>query len=202
MDLGKWMKIYEQILADFGFSRERDEESAKLLAELGKEKLLDCSVLNLLNGKEVAVIGGAYCGEKISEEIIITAGKAVERFPLTPSVHVTDLEESAETLLKLERSGCILVIHAHGDNMHKIREIVPRLKSFVATTQSYPFGRVYNFGGFTDGDRAVIIAKTFGARKIGIYGFDFEKAEGLKLKKLRWARKILEMEGCIPQKSS
>ncbi|MEM2818029.1 MAG: hypothetical protein QXN39_06050, partial [Archaeoglobaceae archaeon] len=77
-----------------------------------------------------------------------------------------------------------------------------RLKSFVATTQSKPFGRVYNFCGFTDGDRAVLIAKKFGAKKITLYGFDFEKAEGTKLKKLKWAKKILEIEGCIPQKSS
>lgn len=202
MELWKWMKIYEQIIADFGFSREKDEESARLLAELGKGKLLDCSVLNIINGREVAIIGGAYSGEKISGDLVITAGKAVERFPLIPSVHVTDLEESAEKLLELEKNGCILVIHAHGDNMERIREIVPKLKSFVATTQSYPFDRVYNFGGFTDGDRAVIIAKTFGAKKIRLYGFEFEKAEGLKLKKLKWAKKILEMEGCIQQKSS
>ncbi|MEM3698594.1 MAG: 6-hydroxymethylpterin diphosphokinase MptE-like protein [Archaeoglobaceae archaeon] len=202
MHLEQWLKIYEEILRDFGFSKERDEESAKLIAELGRDKLLDSSVLECIRGKDVAVIGGAYENEKIKEDFVITAGKALEKVSLIPSVHVTDLEEPLKKLLELEKEGCILVIHAHGDNMHRIKEVVPRLKSFVATTQSKPFDRVYNFCGFTDGDRAVLIAKKFGAKKITLYGFDFEKAEGTKLKKLKWAKKILEIEGCIPQKSS
>ncbi|MFN3384904.1 MAG: 6-hydroxymethylpterin diphosphokinase MptE-like protein [Archaeoglobaceae archaeon] len=202
MHLEQWLKIYEEILRDFGFSKEKDEESARLIAELGKDKLLDSSVLERLRGKDVAVIGGAYENEKIEEDFVITAGKAIEKVSLIPSVHVTDLEEPLEKLLELEKKGCILVIHAHGDNVSRIREVIPRLRNFVATTQSRPFDRVYNFGGFTDGDRAVLIAKNFGARKIVLYGFNFEKAEGVKLRKLKWAKKILEIEGCIPQKFS
>lgn len=199
MDLEQWLRIYEEIIRDFGFSRERDEESARLIAELGKEKLLEHTVLERIRGKEVAIIGGAYENEKVEEKFVITAGKAIEKTSIIPAIHVTDLEEPVEKLLHLEKSGCILVIHAHGDNIEKIREIVPRIGSFVATTQSRPFGRVYNFGGFTDGDRAVLIAKRFGAKKITLYGFDFDKAEGLKLKKLKWAKKILEIAGCITQ---
>lgn len=202
MRIEQWLEIYEEILKDFGFSREKDEESARLIAELGKGKLLESSVLECIRGKEVAVVGGAYENEKIEEEFVITAGKAIEKVSLVPSIHVTDLEEPLEKILELEKRGCILVIHAHGDNVDRIREVVPRLRGFVATTQSKPFGRVYNFGGFTDGDRAVLIAKNFGAKKIVLYGFDFERAEGIKLKKLRWARRILEIEGCIPQRSS
>ncbi|MDW7989832.1 MAG: DUF115 domain-containing protein [Archaeoglobaceae archaeon] len=202
MELDEWMKIYDQIISDFGFSREKDEESARLIFEIGYDKLLDSLVLECIRGKEVAVIGGAYNGEEISEEFIITAGKAIERVHFFPSVHVTDLEESLEKLLELEKRGCILVIHAHGDNMQRIREVVPKLKSFVATTQSVPFKKIYNFGGFTDGDRAVLIAKRFGAKKIKLYGFDFEKSDGIKLKKLKWAKKILEIEGCTQQKFS
>jgi hypothetical protein len=68
----------------------------------------------------------------------------------------------------------------------------------VGTTQSVPFDRIYNFGGFTDGDRAALIAKKFGARKIRLYGFNFEKADNkIKLKKLKWAKRILEKEGII-----
>ncbi|MEM4156370.1 MAG: 6-hydroxymethylpterin diphosphokinase MptE-like protein [Archaeoglobaceae archaeon] len=197
MDLRDWLKIYEQILLDFNFSRAKDEESAKLIAELGKGKLLDSKVLECIRGREVAVVGGAYHGETIKEDFIITAGKAVEKVDFKPDIHVTDLEESLEIILALQKSGCILVLHAHGDNMDRIREIVPYVDSFVATTQCEPFDKVYNFGGFTDGDRAVLIAKKFGAKKISLYGFDFEKGEGLKLKKLKWAKKILEIEGIL-----
>jgi len=197
MELSEWLKIYEQIISDLGFSREKDEEAAKLIATLGGRKLLNCEVLNCIKGKEVAVIGGAYEGEEIRENFVITAGKALERVKLIPKIHVTDLEEEVDRIVELEKNGCILVFHAHGDNMDRIRGIVPKVKSFVATTQSKPFDRVYNFGGFTDGDRAALIAKRFGAKNIVLYGFDFDKGEGMKLKKLKWAKKILELEGIL-----
>lgn len=197
MELSEWLRIYEQILADLNFSRERDEEAARLISKLGRGKLLECKVLECIRGREVAVIGGAYSGERIEEEFVITAGKAVEKVDFTPSIHVTDMEESLELLLKLQDSGCILVLHAHGDNIHRICKVVPHLRHFVATTQSEPFDRVYNFCGFTDGDRAALIAKKFGAKKIALYGFDFSRGEGLKLKKLNWAKRILELEGII-----
>ncbi len=197
MELNEWLKIYEQIIKDLGFSRRRDEDAAKLIATIGGEKLLECDVLNCIRGKDVAVIGGAYEGKDVKEDFVITAGKALEKVKLIPKIHVTDLEEEVDRMVELEKNGCILVFHAHGDNMDRIREVVPRVRRFVATTQCEPFDRVYNFGGFTDGDRAAIIAKRFGAKKIVLYGFDFEKGEGLKLKKLKWARRILELEGIL-----
>ncbi|WP_290598054.1 MULTISPECIES: 6-hydroxymethylpterin diphosphokinase MptE-like protein [unclassified Archaeoglobus] len=198
MNVMQWFKIYEEILADFGFSREEDEKAAKIMKELGGGKLMDESALEVLKGKDVAVIGGAYEGEEIREDVKITAGKAIYRVDFTPNIHVTDLEEDEGILVELESKGCILVLHAHGDNIEQIRSVVPKLKKFVGTTQSVPFDRIYNFGGFTDGDRAALIAKKFGARKIRLYGFNFEKADNkIKLKKLKWAKRILEKEGII-----
>ncbi len=197
MELSDWLKIYEEIVKDFGFSKEDDEKAAKLIHELARDKLLDSSVLEVIKGRDVAVVGGAYEGEKIREDFVISAGKSILKLNFVPNVHVTDLEENDEILVKLSEEGCILVIHAHGDNMERIRSVVPKLQSFVATTQALPFDKIYNFFGFTDGDRAALIAKRFGAKKIVLYGFDFDRAEGKKRKKLRWARKILEMEGII-----
>ncbi len=192
------MSIYEEILRDFGFSREEDEKAARLMKELGGEKLLDCSVLEFLKSKRVAVVGGAYEGEKIEEKVVITAGKALKKVEFVPDVHVTDMEEDVELLKSVEEKGCILVLHAHGDNVDRIVEVVPAVGKFLATTQSLPFDRVYNFGGFTDGDRAAVMAKRFGAKTVKLYGFDFEKAENpIKQKKLKWAKRILQREGII-----
>lgn len=192
------MKLYEKILHEFGFSREEDERAAKIMKDLAGEKLLDCSVLEFIKGKTVAVIGGAYKGERMEEELIITAGKAVSKVGFTPHIHVTDMEEDEDLLAELEENGCILVLHAHGDNISRIRSVVPRVRRFVGTSQSIPFDRIYNFGGFTDGDRAALIAKRFGARSIKLYGFDFESADNpIKLKKLKWAKIILKKEGII-----
>ncbi len=199
MRIETWLNFfYPKILKDFGFKRELDELSAKLLHDVAKDRLLDCSVLERrIKGKDVAVVGGAYGGERFECDIVITAGKAVMKYDGVPDIHVTDLEEPDDLILKLEREGCILVIHAHGDNLDRIRSVVPKLKAFVGTTQSRPFGRVYNFCGFTDGDRAALIAKRFGAKTVKLVGFDFERASGVKLRKLMWAKRILEHEGLI-----
>ncbi len=198
MELEDWLELYKKILLDFGFDKDEDERAALIMHKLGGNKLLDSSTLNMIRGKDVAVVGGAYGGEEIEEDFIITAGKAVTKVEFVPNIHVTDMEEDDEILVNLEKSGCLLVLHAHGDNINRIKSVVPKLEKFVATTQSVPFDRVYNFGGFTDGDRAAIIAKKFGAKKIRLYGFNFQVAENeIKLKKLRWAKIILEKEGII-----
>ena len=208
MNLEIWLnEFYPKILEDFGFRAEDDESSAKLMHDLGRGKLLDSSVLkNIIEGKDVVVIGGAVSENDLPriepDRVKITAGKAILRLRelipgFVPDVHVTDMEEPDELIIDLERRGCVLVLHAHGDNVHRIRSVVPKLGSFIATTQSKPFDRIYNFTGFTDGDRAAIIAKEFGARRIELLGFDFRKAEGIKLKKLMWAERILRFEGII-----
>jgi hypothetical protein len=68
----------------------------------------------------------------------------------------------------------------------------------VMTTQSSPFRQVRNYGGFTDGDRAVVLARHFGAQQIFLLGFDFlhpkpkkGKDPEVKLRKLAWARRII-----------
>jgi len=204
MRLDDWFIFYSKILSDFGFSREEDERAAKLMHELAAGKLLDAEVLRrVIEGKRVAVIGYAIDAEefrRIREEVKITAGKAILKIleydpDFVPDIHVTDMEED-DVVVELDKRGSLLVLHAHGDNIDRINSIVPRVSKFVGTTQSTPFNRIYNFGGFTDGDRAAILVKEMGAEVV-LYGFDFEKASGIKKRKLEWAKKILEFEGIL-----
>jgi len=200
MKLEEWFEIYHQILSDFGFEERRDKESARLMHELAGEKLLDeREIEKVVRGRDVSVIGGAI-SSCVEDEVIITAGKSILRWikisSRVPDIHVTDMEESADLLSWIQKKGCLLVLHAHGDNMERIRDVIPKVGCFVGTTQHKPFNRIYNFGGFTDGDRAVLIAKKFGAKRIKLHGFSFN-GEGIKGKKLMWARKILEMEGIL-----
>ena len=60
------------------------------------------------------------------------------------------------------------------------------------------FRSVVNYGGFTDGDRAVCIARHFGAKEILMEGFDFENPRlrrgddfEMSSKKLKWAERII-----------
>ena len=69
----------------------------------------------------------------------------------------------------------------------------------ILTTQSTPENTVFDFGGFTDGDRAVCIAQEFGVRRVLLEGFDYDDPmpkEGsdpaVKLRKLAWAKRIVE----------
>jgi len=94
----------------------------------------------------------------------------------------------------------LAVVHAHGDNMEALKMYIHKFKRVLPTVQVEPFPGVYNFGGFTDGDRAVCLAEHFKAREIVLYGFDFHgsvgkysftKNEELKRKKLLWAERIV-----------
>ena len=51
--------------------------------------------------------------------------------------------------------------------------MVKKMKNCIGTTQTNPFNKVQNFGGFTDGDRGVFLASYFNAKKIILFGMDF-----------------------------
>jgi hypothetical protein len=93
--------------------------------------------------------------------------------------------------------GAAIVVHAHGDNMEALRKFVPKLRNVIGTTQTKPFGKLFNFGGFTDGDRCVFLAKELGATSITLLGFDFQDmgASETKRKKLKLAEKLVRAAG-------
>lgn len=106
---------------------------------------------------------------------------------------VTDLDGPANLIL---RGNTLKVVHAHGDNIERIVNLVPRMEgSILGTTQSIPVGSVRNIGGFTDGDRSVIMAVLMGAERVKIYGFDFEnpvdEPKDKKIMKMKVAKDIL-----------
>ena len=51
--------------------------------------------------------------------------------------------------------------------------MVKKMKNCIGTTQTNPFNKIQNFGGFTDGDRGVFLASYFNAKKIILFGMDF-----------------------------
>ena len=202
MRFAEWKHIYHAIACDFGYSIDRDRKSARFMHELGRNKLMESSALDFLRGQEVWIVGNSPEVleelDKISGGKVIVAGKAIERVHgfINFDVLVTDMDESTEKILEAEKKA-VLVLHAHGDNIERVREVVPLIGEFVGTTQTEPFNRIYNFGGFTDGDRAVLLAMHFKAEKINLIGFDFERARGIKRKKLWWAEFILRYAGVI-----
>ncbi len=205
MDFETWHPFYEQILKEFGFSREKDEAvAAELDKLLGGNRVSDSSLRKIIRGKEITVAGN---GPNLEKEIgdargvLLTADEATSvalREGLVPAILVTDLDGDVADQVKANAEGTIAVVHGHGDNGPAVREWAPRFSgATVATTQSKPLGGLRNFGGFTDGDRAVFLADHFGAARIRLVGFDFEHPNAkdvdrrTKQRKLDWAYILL-----------
>ena len=212
MKFEEWEPIYKLILADMHFDRIYDENSARLLSRMLETKarkkipdIIEIEILrNAIKGMDVLVCGKAPCLKDDIKKIdsgkyvVIAADGATSVLMdngITPDIIVTDLDGNMDDEVKANERGAIMVVHAHGDNMDALGEELPRLKRVIGTTQANPNINVYNFGGFTDGDRCVFLAKEMGARSIVLVGFDFEdkNVTPLKKKKLVWAKKLISM---------
>ena len=203
MRYADWEPHYLEILDYFGFDRAGDEEAARLLASLlDRDNLL--SLAALAEGNDITVCGNAPCLKDELENvhgIVFAADAAAEVLDnagIRPDAIFTDLDGATDRFIDMNREGTIVVIHAHGDNMPLLRHWVPRFPgNIVGTTQAAPLPHVHNFGGFTDGDRAVFAAEELGASSITLAGFDLDDkdVDPLKRGKLYWARKLLALIG-------
>jgi len=203
MDFKTWEPWYREILEYFGFSRAQDEEAARLLeALLSRDDLPALEAL--IGGREVTVCGNAPCLKDDLPKIrgVVCAADAaadvLDEHGIRPDAVFTDLDGTSDRLLSMNESGTIVVVHAHGDNMSLLRYWVPQFRGpLVGTTQSFPLPHVHNFGGFSDGDRAVFAADDLGAGHITLLGFDLDdkNVDPVKRGKLFWARKLLAAIG-------
>lgn len=210
-----WFPYYQDIRQQFGYSTEKDQEAANLLSNMIGKKALDIKVLQKkIAGKEVLAVG-AGDGLVADIEFIRNSRKFVKivadgatQFLLEnhvkPDIVVTDLDGDPFFLRKAERAGAILIIHSHSDNVNSLKKIVPTVRHVIGSTQVMPVKNVYNFGGFTDGDRCVFLADEFGAKEIVLVGMEFGGKVGkysnkarkniqLKRDKMKVGKRLLEM---------
>jgi len=202
----EWEPIYEEILEDFGYDRTSDENSARLL----KAVMMNSDLIfddDIVMQTKATVFG---CSDDLEKDIktvpprgtLIASGSSVRRLKeagILPDIVVTDLDGEIEAQIEASKMGAVTFIHAHGDNSELIQKYAQEfIGPVVLTTQSRPDNIVSNYGGFTDGDRAVCIARHFGARDILLLGFDFDRPSAkemsdpmVKAMKLRWAKKII-----------
>jgi hypothetical protein len=205
MQFATWEPIYRSILQDFGFSPDRDEDAAMLLKELlrDREPLL-CVAEAIIGGQEVVVCGNApildkeLVGLQERDAVFLAADGATSvllRQGIVPDMVVTDLDGPFSAILKANQMGSIVVVHAHGDNLDALNRYVPLLERIIGTVQCRPMPGLYNFGGFTDGDRCVFLAKELGAASITLVGFDYEdeSVTPRKKRKLEWAKRLIEL---------
>jgi uncharacterized Rossmann fold enzyme len=209
MTISGWEQKYVKILYEFNYDKKSDIESAKKLNVILK-KTSTKKLRLLINNKVVFVIGAGpsllssipYLKKYQATKIVADgATQALIENRIMPQIVVTDLDGDWAALRKAARK-CVVVAHAHGDNKDKL-DLVSEFPICFGTTESKQFGKIHNFGGFTDGDRAVFLANHFGAKKIILFGMDFGQKIGkyskarisdrkTKLKKLKCGKKLLE----------
>lgn len=224
MEFGLWEKYYTEILEDFGFSRKNDEESAKLLDEIlsteGCLTLDDLSQIVGFSDKFIVFGAGPSLNEHIEmlkkdydlkDYVLVAADGATTALieqKVAPDIVATDLDGKLDDILLANIRGANIIVHAHGDNIDKIATVTSFFNNVLGTTQAQPVGNLYNFGGFTDGDRALFLAVALGASEIILAGMDFgdmvtkysrpniekdvEKADDFKKKKLMYAEKFTQ----------
>lgn len=219
MDFTTWKPVYESILHDFGFSQSDDENAAALLDSLLQKQMVVRSlnvVCSLLKHKHIIVCGAGPSLESslithrfmFGKAVCIAADGATSallKYDIIPDVIVTDLDGNVEDQIEANAKGSLAIIHAHGDNQLSLKQYVSQFTGhLVGTTQSNPklYSSLYNFGGFTDGDRAVFLADHCKAQKISLIGFDFTGTIGSysypskkdvkqKLQKLQWCQRLI-----------
>lgn len=215
----EWKPIYLDILRDFNFAKDKDEEAAKILNNFLKNKNLISfyNLRKLIENKEIIIIGAGpsledslqVCSNEVKNKLKIVADGATSallKHNIIPDIIVTDLDGNIIDQIRACSEGSIVVIHAHGDNIEQIKRYVPEFHGFIiGTTQTNPrrYENLHNFGGFTDGDRAVFLAHHFKPKEICLIGFDFNteigeyscaenKDKGKKFKKLQWCNFLID----------
>ncbi len=214
------VEIVGEIRRDLGFKESEDRLAAALMCELLSGRGLDLRDVPV--AREVVVVGAGpsvrrlpEVREELEDRVVYAADGACEallRAGIVPDVVVTDLDGRVEFLLMAVRAGAVPVVHAHGDNVDRLARWVPVLadEGVLGTCQvDPPCPELVNPGGFTDGDRAVVLAARRGARRVLTVGMDFGelttefsrpgegrgvfRADPVKRRKLEWGERIVRM---------
>jgi len=210
MEYKEWRRFYNAIREELKLSEAKDRKSAEMLnsmiAEQNTEKIAGIIRKNIVNifgaGPNLEKVRKIPSGRGIKNIACDGAASYLLELKCVPDIIISDLDGKIEDIIKAEKRGSTVMIHAHGDNIDKIAHYAGKFSAPFGTTQLKPFGKLFNFGGFTDGDRAVFIAEHFKPEEINLYGFDFSGKIGKysfterkdverKRKKLKWAERLV-----------
>lgn len=209
-----WRATDAAIRAEFGYPEADDRAAAReLQALLGPAATRWREVAARVRNRRNVVVAGA--GPSLADapaslfvgHITVACDGASQRLRelgVVPDVVVSDLDGQPEALHWAAGQGALMVVHAHGDNRAALARLVPGLGPQVwGTHQVEPtpdLEPLRNLGGFTDGDRAVLLCEALGAKEALLVGFDFDAPPSAyshawdprtKPRKLAWAKRIV-----------
>ncbi|MFW9909274.1 MAG: 6-hydroxymethylpterin diphosphokinase MptE-like protein [Candidatus Thorarchaeota archaeon] len=196
-----WRPIYLDIVDKLSLDVFLDQEATRLLTELLKEvnpKPLLQDLEHRIKGNPIVICGAGPSLETHLQSLILEenlrpiyvaadgAVSALLNLGYECSILVTDLDGNLDDIREATERGALTIVHAHGDNVDKVREIVPNLGAVLGSTQVEPTERVFLWGGFTDGDRACYIVSSYAPCRIILAGMDFGNTVG------KWSKPMHE----------
>ena len=221
----EWKVWYAEIARALHLSEVKDQAATDRLSLLISHGSTPEDLKNLLRRRAAIVFGAGPSlefdiREAVKQDVFlhtstICADGATSAFLQTtgrpPDIIVSDLDGNLDDIMYANRKGAMVLVHAHGDNIPVVNKYTPQLvMPLVGTTQVDERLNVYNFGGFTDGDRAAFAAEAHGANPIILAGMDLDgmvgqyskpslsgpvQASKRKLLKLGFAKRLLEWLG-------
>ncbi len=196
--INEWLSIYEEIVKLLNIDKKSDIEATYLLANMLKNidlEKMHTIIKNKFAGKNILLFAAGPTltihADKIlryfiksvpRDSIALVAVDGVAKYfreiGIAPDAIVTDLDGDIDSILYYgERHNTIVFVHAHGDNMDKLKKVVPKLLKagayIVGTTQVKPVKPLMNYTGFTDGDRALSTVLYYNPKRVIMVGMDF-----------------------------
>ncbi|MFX1505170.1 MAG: 6-hydroxymethylpterin diphosphokinase MptE-like protein [Promethearchaeota archaeon] len=197
----EWKKSYLQIMDKLDFDTEADRRAVRLLethlAKFSPNKKNEILLkLKIIQNKPVIIAGAgpslkkdfstlfkaSYSSKILFNFQIISVDGATTLFKqekIIPSIVVTDLDGDLVSISWAIKNGALALIHAHGDNQQQLSLFFQKYRNIIyendvwGTAQCEPGEFLFNFGGFTDGDRAIFLTFHFQSPLVGLIGFDF-----------------------------
>ncbi len=200
-----WLEIYDAIRALMRYTIATDLYATQLSESLMYQKIIEHmeepqrlvsrifdNTCDKIHYAETCILGGSSTlEEQIRKPYLLSncetviavdgASRLAKNHGIIPDIVVTDLDGSWDTLTHLFKEKTIFVIHAHGDNIAALRLLLPLspYNRTLLTIQTKPYigiGKV--IGGFTDGDRALVLAIACRAKRIVLLGMNFSEKTG------------------------
>ena len=198
VDWEEWQPFYLDIVSRLDLNPDEDIKATLILDSLLQNIQLKPLLGNLratIENRIVVVCGAGPSLDKhlqtiessnsLNNAVFIAADgatSALREYGYDCKIIVTDLDGDLKDILEFANDGAIPIVHAHGDNISKLREIVPKFDYVIGSTQVEPTNHVLLWGGFTDGDRACYIASHYNPERIILIGMDFGEIVG------RWSK--------------
>jgi uncharacterized Rossmann fold enzyme len=224
---------YHKIINDFKFEYKEDYRARNYLSQILTKKNHTWNLENVIKALRAQIIGKQGiliygCGPSLEEtvdtilkkksrlyfdRVINLAADGASVFLRKKKIKVDAIFTDLDGITKKEfEYADFNIIHAHGDNIDKIKEfekVILFSRNVIGTTQVEPLENVLNPGGFTDGDRILYFIHKLiqPSQKLFFIGMDFNNIIGKyskknikrnqegtrrKIKKLQYGLELLE----------